>query len=146
MKKYYLAVFGLILLLLVSCKVEPGKINLGQEACHFCKMTIVDQHHATQYITKKGKQYNFDSIECMMQDLENKKTNEISLFMVSDYGNPESMIDAQIATYLISEEIKSPMGAFLSAFSSDSLAKETLQKGGGKLYTWSTIKEKYHVE
>lgn len=146
MKNHYLAVYGVILLLSVSCKVEPEKINFGQEACHFCKMTIVDQQHASQYITKKGKQYKFDSIECMLQDLENKKTNEISLLLVSDFGNTGSLIDAQTATYLISEEIKSPMGAFLSAFSSSSLAKETLQKSGGKLYTWSSIKEKYHVE
>ncbi|MCF6222826.1 MAG: nitrous oxide reductase accessory protein NosL [Flavobacteriaceae bacterium] len=146
MKNHYLAVFGVILLLSISCKVEPEKINFGQEACHFCKMTIVDQQHASQYITKKGKQYKFDSIECMLNSLDDITTENISVFLVSDYGNPGNMTDVITATYLISEEIKSPMGAFLSAFSSDSLANETLQKSGGKLYTWSTIKEKYHVE
>lgn len=146
MKNGILAVFTVVLLLNTSCKVEPEKINYGQDSCHFCKMTIVDQQHATQYVTKKGKQFKFDSIECMLQDLEDKNTSDISLFLVADFGNPGSMIDASTATYLISQEIKSPMGAFLSAFSSDSLAKETLQTNGGDLFTWTTIKQKYHVE
>lgn len=146
MKDYYLTIFGVILLFSVSCKVAPEKINFGQEACHFCKMTIVDQQYASQYITKKGKQFKFDSVECMLQDLEAKNTYEMSLFLVADFGNPGSMIVAQSAIYVISEEIKSPMGAFLSAFSSDSLVKETLQNSGGDLFTWTSIKQKYHVE
>jgi len=146
MKKGYIAIFTAILLLATSCKVEPEVINYGSDACHFCKMTIVDQQHAAQYVTDKGKQFKFDAIECMLNDLEEKGSDEISIFLVSDYGTPGSMADAQTAAYLISQEIKSPMGAFLSAFSSEELAKKTQQESGGELYTWTSIKAKYDVK
>ena len=145
MKKGFVAIF-IAILLATSCKVEPEIINYGSDACNFCKMTIVDQQHAAQYVTNKGKQFKFDAIECMLNDLAEKSTNEIHTFLVSDYGRPGSMADAQTATYLISQEIKSPMGAFLSAFSSEESAKKTKQESGGKLYNWSSIKEKYDVK
>ncbi len=146
MNKLTLVFFIAIVILTVSCKVEPEKINFGSDSCHFCKMTIVDQQHASQYITGKGKQFKFDSIECMLNELSDKDTSNITIFLVSDYSNPGSMINAQTATYLISTEIKSPMGAFLSSFSSEKLAKETQQKMGGDIYSWSAIKEKYEVK
>ncbi len=146
MKKALLTVFTIILLISTSCKVEPEKINYGSDVCHFCQMTIVDQQHAAQYVTNKGKQFKFDAIECMLNDLVEKSTKEIQIFLVSDYGNPGEMTDATAATYLISQEIKSPMGAFLSAFSNKTEAEKTLQNSGGDLYTWISIKEKYEVE
>ncbi|MDH3321968.1 MAG: nitrous oxide reductase accessory protein NosL [Flavobacteriaceae bacterium] len=145
MKKGLLAIVSSICLLFTSCKVEPEKILYGSDACHFCKMTIVDQQHAAQYVTTKGKQFKFDAIECMLNDMSEKNTNNISVYLVSDYGNPGSMTDAQTATYLISQKIKSPMGAFLSAFSVEALAKKTQEENEGELYTWTTIKEKYDL-
>jgi len=146
MKKGLIAIFTVILLFNTSCKVEPEEIIYGSDACHFCKMTIVDQQHAAQYVTNKGKQFKFDAIECMLNDLAEKNTDEINIFLISDYGNPGTKADAQTATYLISQEIKSPMGAFLSAFSSEEIAKKTQQESGGKLYNWYSIKEKYDVK
>ncbi len=146
MNKVTLAVFITLVILTISCKVEPEKINFGADSCHFCKMTIVDQQHASQFVTAKGKQFKFDAIECMLNELSEKGTSDITIFLVADYANPGTMTDAKTATYLISQEIKSPMGAFLSAFSSEILAKETQQKVGGDVYSWSAIKEKYEVK
>ena len=129
----------------MSCEIEAEKINYGSDACNFCKMTIVDQQHAAQYVTEKGKQFKFDAIECMLNDLADNSTKGIDLCFVSDFGNPGLMTDAQNATYLISPEIKSPMGAFLSAFSSEESAKSTQQESKGDIYSWSSIKEKYDV-
>jgi len=146
MNKVTTVILALTVLFTVSCKIEPEKINYGSDACHFCKMTIVDQQHSAQYVTEKGKQFKFDAIECMLNDLEEKTTVNISIFLVADYDDPGVMADAQTATYLISNEIKSPMGAFLSAFSNEELAKKTQQESGGKQYSWSAIKEKYNVK
>ena len=134
------------LLFFMSCSVEPEKINYGSDACHFCQMTIVDQQHAAQYVTSKGKQFKFDAIECMLNEFSERTTSNIDVILVADYGNPGSMTDAINATYLISPEIKSPMGAFLSAFSEEEIANRTLQENSGKLYTWTSIKEKYSVK
>jgi len=131
-----------LLVLIISCKVEPQPIEYGKDQCSFCKMNVVDKTHASQYVTKKGKQFKFDAIECMIHDLSEKNEENISLFLVANYGNPGEMIDAKTATFLISKEIKSPMGANLSAFSSKNKAEEFQQKHGGKNYTWETLKQK----
>jgi len=146
MKKADLTIFTLAIFLFVSCTVKPEKISYGGDACAFCKMTIVDQQHAAQYVTKKGKQFKFDAVECMLNDISEKNTGDISVFMVSDYGNPGQMTDAKTATFLISQEIKSPMGAFLSAFSSEEKANATQIKNSGNLYNWISIKEKFAVK
>jgi len=131
-----------LLVLIISCKVEPQPIEYGKDQCSFCKMNVVDKTHASQYVTKKGKQFKFDAIECMIHDLSEKNEEDISLFLVANYGNPGEMIDAKTATFLISKEIKSPMGANLSAFSSKNKAEELQQKHGGENYTWETLKQK----
>ncbi|WP_299524109.1 nitrous oxide reductase accessory protein NosL [uncultured Lutibacter sp.] len=131
-----------ILALIVSCKVEPEAIEYGKDQCSFCKMNVVDKTHSAQYVTKKGKQFKFDAIECMINDLSEKTEEEMAIFLVANYGNPGEMIDAKTATFLISKEIKSPMGANLSAFSSKNKAEELQQKHGGENYTWETLKQK----
>ena len=131
-----------ILLLLISCKVEPEKIEYGKDQCNFCMMNIVDKTHAAQYVTKKGKQFKFDAIECMVNDLSEKNEKDLAFILVADYSNPGKMIVAKNATYLISEEIKSPMGANLSAISDSKKASELSQKHSGNVYTWEKIKEK----
>ena len=132
------------MLSLVSCKIEPQAINYGKDACHFCKMNIVDKQHAAQYVTKKGKQFKFDAVECMVNELiANDNEDQIAKLLVANYGTDGEMVDATTATYLICKEIKSPMGAFLSAFSTEKKALGTQKELGGVIYNWTTLKEKY---
>ena len=145
--KVFFKIFGLITILamvLSSCKVEPKKIDYGKDHCHFCDMTVVDKTHSAQYVTKKGKAYSFDAIECMVNDL-NKNNNEdiMAFLLVADYSNPGNLVDAKTATYLISEKIKSPMGANLSAFETKEKAQATQKEYGGELYTWEQLKIKF---
>jgi len=131
------------LLLFISCKVEPKEINYGKDHCYHCDMTVVDKTHAAQYVTEKGRAYTFDAVECMVLKLnDDKNESNMAFLLVSDYLNPGSLIDAKSATYLISDKIKSPMGANLSAFSSLKEAQKTLKKNGGTLYSWSELKKK----
>jgi len=146
MKKVYITAFTILLCLLFSCGLEPEQINYGNDACHFCKMTIVDQQHAAQYVTKKGKQFKFDAIECMVNELSEKEIEKIGILLVSDYKDPGQMTSALDATYLISKEIKSPMGANLSAFKSTQIANTTKDESGGELYTWTQLLEKFDAE
>lgn len=136
--------FGLFfLLILSSCKVEPEPINYGKDQCHFCKMNIVDKQHAAQMVTSKGKQFKYDAIECMVNELnKNGNIDDIAVLRVSDYGLGV-MTDAKTATYLISEKIKSPMGANLSAFSTKERAEEFKKENGGELFTWDQLLVKF---
>lgn len=131
-----------ILLLTISCKVEPQAIEYGKDQCSFCVMNIVDKTHSAQYVTKKGKQYKFDAIECMVNDINEKGEENLAFVLVADYYKPGQMIDARAATYLISPEIKSPMGANLSAFATKNGAEELQNKHTGDIYIWEALKHK----
>jgi len=122
--------------------VEPEAIEYGKDQCSFCKMNIVDQTHSAQMVTTKGKQFKFDSIECLVNYLDQNKEEKTALLLVADYGNPGEMTEAENATYLITPAIKSPMGANLSAFSAKNTAEELRQKHAGEIYTWETLKQK----
>ncbi len=136
--------FILLLLSIVSCKVEPQKINYGHDHCAFCDMTVVDKTHASEYVTKKGKSFTFDAIECMTQKINQENNEEnLAFILVSDYQNPGKLIDAKTVTYLISKKIKSPMGANLSAFSSLEKATKKQEEFGGVIYNWQQLKNKF---
>lgn len=128
-----------LFLILSSCTIEPQAIEYGKDACFYCEMTIVDKIHGAEIVTKKGKVYKFDAAECMIYHIKETNPDEIALFLTNRFNKPEELIDATNATYLISENIPSPMGAYLSAFKLKQDAESVLAKKGGKLYTWKEI-------
>lgn len=135
-------VLSLTLLLLVACQVEPQKIEYGTDACHFCDMTIVAPQHASQMVTSKGKAYKYDAIECMVHSLQDEfKDTEMAYILVADFDRPGELINASDAGYLVSEEIKSPMGENLSAFNGKEAAEKAKEKFTGKVFTWEEIKK-----
>ena len=131
------------LVILFSCSTAPKPINYGEDVCAFCRMTIVDNQHAAQLVTEKGKNYKYDAIECMINDLNSWKRPPVKYHLVSDYASPGMMTDALSASYLISEEIPSPMGAFLSAFSSESERNRTHASAGGDKLSWEQLRKSW---
>lgn len=143
--KFSIIVFVLsVIITFSSCKVAPKEIKYGTDHCLFCDMTVVDQSHSAEYVTKKGKAFMFDSVECLVMKI-NKDGNEedLAFILVADYEKPGVLVDAKTATFLISKKIKSPMGANLSAFLSKETAETYLKNKGGKLYTWNELKIKF---
>lgn len=135
--KHYL--IAALLLIFFSCNVSPKAIDYGSDGCHFCKMTIVDKVHAAEIVTKKGKVYKFDATECMVNSMGEFDASEVKLYLSNNYTEPETLIDATQATFLISENIPSPMGAFLSAFINKADAEKTQSDKGGELYSWDEL-------
>lgn len=138
-----------ILLLLMftvsSCEVKPGKIHYGSDACDFCQMTIVDKQHAAQLVTEKGRIYKYDAIECMLSALKRWDRPPVAYYLVADYTNPGELTPASDAHFLISEEIPSPMGANLTAFSSASKRKDVLGEVNGEFLAWEQLKKEYNL-
>ncbi len=137
---------ALMLLLTSSCSNGPKPINYGSDACAFCQMIIVDKQHAAQLVTEKGKNYKYDAIECMINDLSKWKRPPVKSHLVADYANPGTLTDALTASYLISEEIPSPMGAFLSAFSKVGKRDEIQKDSGGERLTWDQLRHVWGKE
>ena len=131
------SVLVLILVMAIqSCTVGPKPIDYGKDACHYCKMTIVDQQHGAEVVTQKGKVYKFDAVECMLNYGPELGEEKVALHLCNHYTTPGELIGAKEATFLISEGIPSPMGAYLTAFESEQEALDALEIHGGKLYNW----------
>ncbi|MCF6294591.1 MAG: nitrous oxide reductase accessory protein NosL [Flavobacteriaceae bacterium] len=124
---------------LIACNAKPKAIEYGVDGCHFCKMTIVDKLHAAEIVTEKGKVYKFDATECMINFMGEFDTSTIALYLSNNYTEPEVLIDATQATFLISKNIPSPMGAFLSAFKNKEDAIKTQAEKSGDIYTWEEL-------
>ena len=136
--------FVVSLLVLTSCNIGPKAIVYGNDGCHFCKMTIVDKVHAAEIVTNKGKIYTFDATECMVNFQKEFNTSEIKLYLSNNYNEPEALIDATKATFLISKNIPSPMGAYLSAFKTKNEALMAQSEKGGTLYSWQELLNQLH--
>lgn len=130
------------ILLMVSCNSNPEPIEYGQDKCDFCEMTIVEKAFAGELVTGKGKVHKFDAIECLVHSKQDHfKDTELTHELIMDFGNPGAFTKASEAWYLVSEEIKSPMGAHLAGFKEKSEAEETQKELGGKIYSWTEIQE-----
>lgn len=130
-----------------ACSVEPVAINYGEDACEFCKMNIVDKQHAAELVSPKGRAFKFDAIECMMNYLNRKEiaSSDMQLILINDYLKPGVFIDATQATFIISDNIPSPMGAFLSAVENGNSAEELVNNKGGESFNWDSLKDRYKV-
>jgi len=140
--KLLLSFFVLTTLLVTSCTIEPSEIVYGKDGCNHCRMTIVDKLHGAEIVTAKGKVYKYDAVECMISDLSRFEADELGLLLVIDYDNPGVFISAESGTYLVSENVPSPMGAFLSAFSTKEGAKKVEAAQGGDLFSWQVVKKR----
>jgi copper chaperone NosL len=130
-----------LMALALACSPEAPLIEYGFDMCHYCKMSIVDKQHAAMAVTQKGKAYKFDAIECLIPFLEQQQDAAFAHVLVNDYDRPGTMIPAEKSHFLVSRAIPSPMGAFLSAFSSEKQVGAIQQEKGGEVYRWEEIKQ-----
>ena len=142
MKNIKLIIGGLFSIFLISCSVEPKPIVYNEDQCASCKMLISDQRFVAELVTKKGRVYKYDAIECMAQTVAEKGTDEYAYLMVTDYHHPGELINAEEAKYLISEDRPSPMGAFLSAYSTETKIENLKNELSEPALNWSQMIKK----
>lgn len=137
MKKTFL--IFLLSILMFSCSIEPKPIEYGLDNCSYCKMTIVDEQHAAQIVTQKGRAYNFDAIECMIDYRREYLEQPVALYLVTTFGEPGKLTNAVKAEFLVSPELPSPMGGNLTAFQSHEKAAEAKSKYPGRVLDWEEL-------
>jgi len=130
-----------ISILFVGCDNSPSPIDYGRMSCDYCKMTVVDQQYAAQLVTTKGKSFVFDAAECMINytRAEENQRHKFSQVLVTDYLVPTKLIDAKTAAFIRSEQLPSPMGAFITAVKNSIDAKELKETHGGMIYNWEEL-------
>ena len=101
-----------------GCTVEPEPLVYGTDMCHSCKMTLMDTKFGAEIVTKKGKVFKFDDVNCMLgfyhSDFESQ--GDIAHLLVVNFAQPTKLIDATNSWYLKSELIRSPMASGIAAF------------------------------
>lgn len=124
---------------IVACGAEPEPINYGKDNCEYCKMLITDSKYGAELITQKGKIFKFDSIECLAaySDLRNPK--EINTMWVVNFYQPNDLINVNDSHFLLSENLRSPMGLYLSAYKEESNLLEIKKQYGGKKINWNEL-------
>lgn len=133
------------LLPIQSCTVEPEPVHYGQDACSYCKMTIVDERYAAQLVTRKGKVFKFDATECLLQFRQEQPdiVMEARLELVTDYRRPRQLVPAETAYFLRSRALPSPMGMYITAAASEEEAGELQAEYGGQIYSYEGLLSRF---
>ncbi|HOW26456.1 MAG TPA: nitrous oxide reductase accessory protein NosL [Bacteroidales bacterium] len=128
-------------LVMASCSRGPVPIEYGSDECHHCSMVIMDDQYAAEIVLKTGKAYKFDAIECMVRymDKDPLVKDDALLFLITDHDHPGELINAGTGYVLHSKDLPSPMGMFLTGFSSEQAAKEAQNVHGGNMYSWDEL-------
>lgn len=121
----------------ISTESQPIKIN--SDRCDYCEMTISDGRFGAELITKKGRAYKFDDLQCMLGYEDENKDVEIHSFFVNDYKAKNVLIDATTAFFVKDEELKSPMGGNIAAFNTEDAASDYAKKIETKVLSWGEV-------
>lgn len=140
MKNFNFITIIIMGLALGACAPQPKPIEYGADGCVYCQMTIVDRQHAAEAVTDKGKVYKFDAIECMMNYTLQNPEMEMAFLLVNPYSQPGALVSVEDCTFLISPNLPSPMGAYLSAFPSTGEAQAMQREHGGTAYQWNELR------
>lgn len=121
----YVLLFTLYVLLTAcaqsSGELQPPNIAYGRDMCDACGMIISEARFAAATVTTDGKTYKFDDAGEMLTYHAKHPELQVRAWFVHDY-NSQNWIPGSSAFYVVSKEIKSPMGTGIAAFADKSAA------------------------
>ena len=141
MKSRIIPIF--ISIVLASCSAEPEPLAFVKDACYTCKITLMDNKYGAEIVTKKGKVYKFDDVNCLMNFYKSKyePVENIAHVLVIDFSDPEHLINALDAHFVQSEHVRSPMASNVAAFNSMESLNKFNSDWKGKELKWSDLQE-----
>lgn len=123
-----------------GCTPEPRPIQYGQEACQTCKMTLAEKNFGGELVTRKGKVYVFDDVNCLLSFYHNGTSpGELAFTLVVDYEHPGEFLDAGETFFVKSEAFRSPMAGNVAAFKTYDRAMAFKREKGGILLGWAEV-------
>lgn len=139
----FLLLLFFLLLLMCGCKTGPEPINYGHDECDFCRMLITDNRYGSEIVTDKGKVFKFDEVSCMIEYalVKNLIGDANQKFLVTDFANPETLMDASSAFFVKNENFRSPMGSNVMAYDSEISRQKFVAESGGSLLDWVDVIE-----
>lgn len=120
---------------------QPVAIQYNKDNCDYCRMTIVDPKFACELKTDHGKAFKFDDIGCMASYVKegNPSGVKIKTFYVTDFINTNALTKSESLSFVKSDNISSPMGGGIAAFTNSDSAKHYSAYFEGELVKWDSI-------
>ena len=124
-----------------QCSTGPQPIKYGTDNCDFCKMTLMDKRFGAEIMTKKGKAFKFDDVNCLvMFDKEGSvKTADVAGRYITDFSREGMFIEVEKAVFLHSANLKTPMASQVAAFSSQADLEKIKTQSGGEMLDWKQV-------
>ena len=128
-----------------SCSTDPEPLVYGIDLCNFCKMTLMDKKFGAELVTKKGKVYKFDDMNCFLNFYNSgfENTEEYHHKLVVDFASEGKLIDATHAFYIKSSAIRSPMDGQVAAFESKANSDRYKNEWKGIYLAWGEVITQY---
>lgn len=128
-----------------ACSQQSEPINYGKDACHTCKMTIIDKKFGAEIVTRKGKIYKFDDLVCLVSFIKTNaiSNEEINNKLIIDYQKENNFLNAEQSVYFVSDDLHSPMNGNAAAFSEKAEAQKFQNGKKGIIMDWNEIFNKY---
>ena len=132
----------LVLFTLSACQSQvdlsqPPDIRYGEDICEECNMIISEPRFAAAYYTVGGDARRFDDIGGMaIHHAEHQE--DVVQFWVHDYIT-ETWIIADQAYFVMSDNLQTPMGHGVVAFSDQTQAENLVLEVGGMLMTFTEV-------
>ena len=101
---------------------EARPVRVGVDVCPFCNMTVIDARYAAQMVTRTGKVYSYDAIECLVDHLNGyggPKVQPGELYapdFASSTAKKAEERPVRELMFLYHPRIRTPMGGGLVAF------------------------------
>jgi copper chaperone NosL len=126
---------------LAGCAPKPQPVQYGVDACYSCKMTLADKRFGAELVTKKGKVFVFDDINCMLAYYHSPELDpaDLAFTLVIDYQHPEEFLEAGHTFFVKSDQLRSPMNSQVAAFHSYQDAMQFKRERGGILLGWAEV-------
>jgi copper chaperone NosL len=132
----------LALLLAAACSVGPEPVHLGSDACAECRMIVSEAQYAAQAVTRTGLAHKFDSIECLAAFLGGSNAPapaDLHSLWVADFTQPERWVRAGEASFVVSPDIRSPMGGGFAGHGTLDRARAHAAEVSGEVLTWDEV-------
>jgi len=130
---------------LAGCSSEPEPLEFGIDACYTCKMTLVDRRFGAELVTKKGKVYKFDDMNCMLGFYHSgwEEPGDFVHRLAVDFETQGSLLGVEEAFYIKAESIRSPMASQIAAFESYERAMAYKRANGGIFMAWGEVSTQF---
>jgi copper chaperone NosL len=141
-------------LFLAACTAKtdeprPPEMFYGQDVCDQCGMVIDEKQYAAATLLTNDEYLKFDDVGEMFEYHMDHPEAQAQAWFVHDYNSAKNQrsdkwIRGEGAFYVESQELKTPMGTGIVAFSEREAAEQFAAEWNGKVYTFDEMRVHVH--